>query len=93
MLGKTSECEVMQGEWKSKLTQLQIKAKTQKDARAKMTEAELAEPLSPEIVVDMPDEEVSIQNVEKQHQKVLGKLLGSSGSHDQLQKEEIEASN
>mgnify|MGYP000341747995 CR=1 len=57
----------MQGEWKTRLTKLETKAKDQKDKRATMTTDELAEPLSPEVVVSMPDEEVSIQNVEKQH--------------------------
>ena len=41
-----------------------------------MTAAELAEPLSPEVRFDMPDEKDSIKNVEDQHKEVLGKLLG-----------------
>ena len=57
-----------------------------------MTTDELQEPLSPEIVVSVPDEEATIKNVEKQHQEVLGKLLGKSGSHDKLVQDEIEAS-
>ena len=89
VLGKTSETEVMQGQWRDKLTALKIKADTQKEQRSKMTAAELAEPLSPEVRFDMPDEKDSIKNVEDQHKEVLGKLLGQSGSHDQLQKEEI----
>ena len=72
----------MQGDWKNRYKQLEIKAKEQKEKRATMTTDELAEPLSPEIVVSMPNEEVSIQNVEKQHQEILGKLLGKSGSLD-----------
>ena len=95
VLGKTSTASVMQGDWKARLQQLEVKAQVQKEKRATMTTDELAEPLSPEIVVSMPDEDASIQNVEKQHQEVLGKLLGKSGSHDALHKQEqaeIEAS-
>ena len=40
----------------------------------------------------MPDENAAIANAESQHKESLGKLLGSSGSHDQLAKAEHEAS-
>lgn len=94
VFGKTSETEVMQGEWKEKLTQLKVKVDTQKEQRAGMSSAEKKnELLSPELKLDMPNEEQSIKNVEEQHKEVLGKLLGQSGSHDQLHKEELEASN
>lgn len=65
VFGKTSETDVMQGEWKQKLTDLKIKSDTQKEKRAQMTAAQLEEPMSPAIIVDMPNEEDSIQNVEE----------------------------
>ena len=92
VMGQTSEAEVMQGDWKDKYKKLEIKAKEQKEKRATMTTDELAEPMSPAIKLDMPDVESSIKNAEEQHADVLGKLLGKSGSHDKLVKDEIEAS-
>ena len=44
---------------------MKTKAEDQKQKRAGMTESELTEPMSPAVVIDMPEEEASIKNVEE----------------------------